>query len=368
MFHRAPRLIALFAFVALFTCQAVALAQEEDPALKPPLADDKAGWVERGVLKVIPPAPLEGETFTDAYELYEIRKGLTGIDYTPNFEAKAQTVFERAKEATLRRSIWALEFSFKPVRMVMVDVPQPEGRMKRKMIWYLLYRVRNLGGHLEPLPEPAQSEDVRTRLVANELDDEGKKQAEREIEQFKVFGAKPVDELPKDAFPQVLFFPTISLQAHDLKKEYLDRLVPAAMPVIAKRERVGKPIYDSVTISRQKIEVTTADKDNSVWGVAMWEGVDPRIDFFSVYVQGLTNAYQFADKADDFKPGDKPAKGRTFTRKTLVLHFWRPGDTVAEDENEIRYGMPIEKEEAAQKEINVQYGQDDRLDYRWIYR
>jgi hypothetical protein len=250
----------------------------------------------------------------------------------------------------------------------MVDVPQPEGKMKRKLIWYMVYRVRNLGKHLEPAPLPGQSDDVRSKLVANELDEEGKKQVEKEIDQTRVFDAKPVDELSKDAFPQIVFFPTISLVAHDVKKEYLDRVVPAAMPVIAKRERIGKPIYDSVTISRQKIDVTTADKDNSVWGVATWEGVDPRIDFFSVYVQGLTNAYQFADKPEDFKAGDKPGVGRSFTRKTLVLHFWRPGDTIEENESEVHYGMPIESEAASQKEINAQYGEDDRLDYRWIYR
>lgn len=367
MLRRAPGLTALVALSCGLLWQVAAVGQD-DPALKPPPADDHAAWVQRSVLKVIQPAPLDGETFTDPYELYEIRKGLTGIDYTPNFEAKTKTVYERAKDATLRRTIWALEFSFKPVRMIMVDVPQPQGRMKKKLVWYMLYRVRNLGGHLEPLPEPAQSEEVRTQTVANELDEKGKELAAKEVERFKVFATKPVDDLPKDAFPQIIFFPTISLQAHDLEKEYLDRVVPAAMPVIAKRERVGKPIYDAVTISRQKIEVTAPDKDNSVWGVAMWEGVDPRIDYFSVYVQGLTNAYRFADNPDEYKPGDKPGKGRKFTRKTLALHFWRPGDTIAENEGEVRYGMPTEQEPAAQKEINAKYGQEDRLDYRWIYQ
>lgn len=375
MLRRAPVLIALLVLSSLVLCQATLPAQD-DPALKPPPADDHAGWVQRRVLEVIQPAPLDGETFTDPLELHEIRKGLEGIDYEPNFEPKSQTVFERAKDVTLRRTIWALEFSFKPVRMIMVDVPQPEGRMKRKLVWYMLYRVRNLGGHLEPMPEPAQSEEIRTQLVANELDDAGKELAQKDVEKYKVFDTKPVDELSPSAFPQIIFFPTITLEAHDLKdgdgnpliKEYLDRVVPAALPVIARRERVGKPIHDAVTISRQKIEVTTPDKDNSVWGVAMWEGVDPRIDFFTVYVQGLTNAYRFADKPDDYQPGDKPGKGRTFTRKTLVLHFWRPGDTIAENEGEVEYGMPIEKEPAAQQEVNAMYGQKDRLDYRWIYR
>src|SRR6187431_3107978 len=129
----ACRALVISAFAGLAALAGLAsVSAQDDPGLKPALADDNAGWVERGVLKVIPPAALEGETFTDPIELHEIRKGLPGIDYTPNFEAKSKTVFERAKEATLRRTVWSLEFSFKPVRMVMVDVPQPEGKMKRK--------------------------------------------------------------------------------------------------------------------------------------------------------------------------------------------------------------------------------------------
>jgi len=361
MLCRALHLCALLA-----AWSAVVVAQE-DPTLKPPLADDHAGWVERGVLKIIPPEPLEGETFTETYELHEVRK-IAGIDYQPNFEAKSQTVFERAKEVTLRRPIWSLELSLKPVRMIEVDVPQPEGRMKRKLIWYMLYRVRNLGGHLDPLPQPAQSDAVREGLLAAELTDEGKAQAQKEIDQSKLFDTQPVDQLPREAFPQIVFFPMMVLKAHDYDKEYLDRVIPSALQAIAKRERVGKPIYDSVTISRQKIEVTTADKDNSVWGVATWENVDPRIDYFSVYVQGLTNAYKFTDKPEDFQAGDSPGKGRTFVRKNLMIHFWRPGDTIEEHEREVRFGMPIEEEPAAQQEVNAKYGEKDRLDYRWVYR
>ena len=353
---------------SLFVCAFAALAfGQDDPELKPGLADDHAAWVQRGVLKVIAPAVVDGETFTDSYELIDVRK-IPGIDYTPNFEPKSQTVFEKAKQVSLRRSVWALEFSFKPVRMLAVDVPQPEGKMKKRLVWYLVYRVRNLGGHLEPLAEPGQSATLRDRLAANELDDAGKALAAKEGEVFKVFKTKTVDSLPKDAFPQVVFFPTIVLQSHDYDKEYLDRVIPAALPEISKRERVGKPLHDAVTISRQKIEVSTADKDNSVWGVATWEGVDPRIDFFSVSVQGLTNAYVFQDKAIDFKLGDPPGKGRTYKQKTLVLHFWRPGDTIALDEKEVKYGMPVESDPNAQKAMNAKYGERDRLDYRWVYR
>jgi len=34
----------------------------------------------------------------------------------------------------------------------------------------------------------------------------------------------------------------------------------------------------------------------------------------------------------------------------------------------VHYGIPIEADEAAQKEILTKYGEDERLDYRWIYR
>jgi hypothetical protein len=363
---RAFRTAAHGALVLSLLASAAVVRAQDDAALKPSLADDHIGWVERGVLKTIPPQPLDGETFSGPLELHEVRKGLPGLDYAPNFEPKSQTVYERAKDVTLRRSIWALEFDFKPVRMIEVDVPQPEGRMRRKLIWYMLYRVRNLGGHLQPVAQPGQSDDVRNQLVQAELNDQGKELAQREIEQRKVYDTQPVDQLPKEVFPQVVFFPSFVLKAHDFDKEYLDRVIPAALPAIAQRERVGQPIYDSVTISRQKIEVTTADKDNSVWGVAMWEDVDPRIDYFSVFVQGLTNAYQFSEKAD--AADAKPRKGRTFTRKTLVIHFWRPGDTIEENEKEVRYGMPIESDSSRQAEINAKYGEKDRLDYRWTYR
>ena len=36
--------------------------------------------------------------------------------------------------------------------------------------------------------------------------------------------------------------------------------------------------------------------------------VDPRTDHFSVYIQGLTNAYKFLDPEGAFKSGDPPGK------------------------------------------------------------
>jgi hypothetical protein len=113
-------------------------------------------------------------------------------------------------------------------------------------------------------------------------------------------------------------------------------------------------------MAEQVIPVSGDRADRGVWGVATWTDVDPRIDFFSVYVGGLTNAYRWEDMAGAYKPGDPPGKGRRFARKTLQLNFWRPGDEVAQHEREIRYGVPL-----AQPQL---YDVADGVAYRWVYR
>jgi hypothetical protein len=349
---------------------------------KAKFADDQADLVARGVLKVVPPEPLEEELSSGPLELYEIRKGIAGLEYTPNFEAKSDTVFEKAREVVLRRPVWHLEFSFKTMRLIEVPTPVAGGKVEPKKVWYLLYRVRNLGGHWTPLDKSAEEKRSTLSLVPEEvregrstLDDVVKSSAnprERsELEKFATNDIATDDRLFNSDLPTgkgIHFYPHFVLEAHEFGKEYLDRIVPYALPAIEKRERLGKPIYDSVTIAKQTIEVTTPEKDNSVWGVATWEYIDPRIDFFSIYVQGLTNAFKIHDEPAKFNPGDPPAKARSFSRKTLQIHFWRPGDTINEDSKEFKFGMPKEQDPALQLEIRKKYGFQDPLDYRWLYR
>ena len=102
-------------------------------------------------------------------------------------------------------------------------------------------------------------------------------------------------------------------------------------------------LLNSVEMAEQPIPVSDGRIDRGVWGVATWADIDPRIDFFSVYVGGLTNAYRWEDPAGAYKPGDPPGKGRQFARKTLQLNFWRPGDEILQDEREIRFGVPLGK-------------------------
>src|SRR5262245_9625679 len=68
----------------------------------------------KGVITTIPPAPEDEEMFSGPRPLVEIPIAIDGLEYDPKLSPKTDTIFERAKVVTLRRTIWNLEFSFKP--------------------------------------------------------------------------------------------------------------------------------------------------------------------------------------------------------------------------------------------------------------
>ncbi len=290
-----------------------------------------------GVLTVIAPAREPAETFSGPRPIVEITAGIPGLDWDPNYEPKSETLLEQAKQVTFRRPIWNLEFAFKPLRMMEVDVPQTSGKMQRKVIWYMVYRVKNVGYDLSPAPVEEQ---------------QGK----------KVFNVERVN------FPTRRFFPHFVLESHEFNKQYLDRLVVSAKKPIQARENPGVELLNSIEISQVLVPLSDERFDRSVWGYVTWEDVDPRIDYFSISIRGLTNAFRFEDPPGAFKPGSPPGTGRQFIFKTLRLNFWRPGDPINEHEKEIRYGVPVESDPAKQQAVLDKYGLTQRLDYQWVYR
>ena len=115
------------------------------------------------------------------------------------------------------------------------------------------------------------------------------------------------------------------------------RVVPTATPLVNMASATG---ITPVAFEYNGIPVSTAASDKSVWGVATWTDIDQRNDFFSIYVQGLTNAHKWVDPAGAWKDGDPPGTGRRYAVKTLQLNFWRPGDEIDAHEDEIRFGIP----------------------------
>jgi hypothetical protein len=283
-----------------------------------------------GVLTTIPPSFTPEETVS-THELVEVRAN-RALEWKPEYLAASDTLYGKADAVKFRREIWCLEFAFKPLRMIEVDVPLPAGGSERKQVWYLVYRVRNTGQVLKPV--------------------EGE-------------GGVYTAELAKGG--PIRFIPQFVLASQDrlatgepVSKEYLDRVIPAAVAAISERETPGRKLLNSVEISKAPIPVSSDRIDKSVWGVATWTDIDPRIDFLSIFVGGLTNAYQWDDLPGEFKSGDPPGKGRHFARKTLQLNFWRPGDELQLSEREYRYGVPIGKADL--------YGVADGVAYQWVYR
>lgn len=288
-----------------------------------------------GVLTTIP-VDLHPEETVSAHEIIELRANKQ-LDWEPKLSSKTRTLFSRAEEARYRRDVWCLEFSFKPLRMIWVDLPKAGGGTEKTLVWYLVYQVRNTGQTLKPTDPSVLQENFDT-APAPVRSEQGRQ-----------------------------FIPHFVLEGHELNiggqrlyRAYLDRVIPAALEPIRRREVPGRDLHTSVSIVKQPIPAAGERDAEGVWGVAMWQGVDPDLDFFSVYVRGLSNAYQWADTPDAYQLGDAPGKGRNFVRKTLHLCFWRPGDRFLEHESEVHFGAPLGKESL--------YGVDEGVAHRWIYR
>jgi hypothetical protein len=312
-------------------------------AVAPARAQDAPGSGEQfapGVLTTIPPE-LDRADAMSVHDVVELRANQE-LDWQPSEwltwdSATAaptnRTLFEMAQNAAFPHNVWCLEIAFKPLRMIEVDVPQNSGRIQRKQIWYLVYRVRNTGaGIVGEVRDDASFETV-----------DAPSGPVRFIPQFVLASQERQGEAPA------------------VRKAYLDRVVPAAMAAIRRREmRGGTELLNSVEIAQQDLPVEDGRTVRGAWGVAMWEDVDPELDFFSVYVGGLTNAYKWSDAPGAFATGDAIGKGRSWARKKLQLNFWRPGDAIDPNEREILFG--VAPGEAAL------YGAGEGVAYQWVYR
>ncbi|MBN1394728.1 MAG: hypothetical protein JW959_06865 [Pirellulales bacterium] len=302
-------LAALLLAFACLTAAVEGVFAEDDPAA-PPTTDSPYRKLAPGVMKSVDPRQDLGET-TSRHDVIE----LLAVDANLDF----------AKDVPFRHDVWTLEFKFKPVRMIWIDIPQPSGYMQRKLLWYMVYSVTNTGKTLHPVKELELPYDTNKEELLYEVQS---------------------TEQP------IRFIPEFVLEGHQYMKDdtgftkaYPDRVIPVAIGPISRREDPERKFYNAVDISAREIDV-----GETLWGIATWEDVDPRIVRFSVFVYGLTNAYKWKDPKGEYKAGDEVGAGRKLYRKVLKLNFWRPSDQYFEHEEEIRYGVP------------------GGVDYRWVYR
>lgn len=260
-----------------------------------------------GALTVIP-ADRSGDDALLRADIPEITEGLVDLAWEPKQAPVGATLVEQGRNRDFPRDIWCLEFAFKPPRQIDVDVPARDFRMQRKRLWYLLYRVKNTGAR---------------RIVM----------ADGDATQLRSESVKtPVRFLPHMLLESV---EGLSTQEGALSyRAYLDRVVPGAVAAIREREDARIDLHDSARMTERDLA-----PGEERWGVAVWEDVDPRIDYFSIYVRGLTNAMRWRTRADATFDGDSvPVAGEEHVLESLRLDFWRPGDDATSLTEEMSVG------------------------------
>jgi hypothetical protein len=217
--------------------------------------------------------------------------------------------FDFAKDVPFRHEVWMLDFKYKPIRMIWADIPGPDGRMRRKQIWYLVYEVTNSG------------------------------QTYRSVEDDKLYKLVTEDK-------PVRFSPVFTLEVHNLlrkevegsAKAHVEQLIPIVIPNIRAREDKNREFLTSEQMPLKELKV-----GETAWGIATWQDIDPNNVWFSVYVEGLTNAYTFSDDPAKYAAFKKKAGNEPFREirsKVLKLNFWRPGDEFTVKETQVRSGVP----------------------------
>lgn len=279
----------------------------------------------KGVITVIRDANIDDATLDEPREFTELLSLVKPREWTPNFDPTTQTLAEKAKKVSFQREVWSLEFGCKPLRVI---------NYGGQNIWYLVYFVRN-------------NSEARTATSDGQSS-------------IQVQGAsKPIR-----------FIPTLVLQSHDVKTAYRDSVRSDVVNAIAKKERVTRGLlHDASSVSRLEIPVSTETADRRVWCVATWENVDPRADFLSVYVAGLTNAYRWEPPQAGYKPGEEWREQDVVQSKVLQLNFWRAGDELDLNDLEFRFGIPLYPKDAGrQQRVLDAYKLEKPVQYRWIYR
>jgi hypothetical protein len=202
--------------------------------------------------------------------------------------------------------------------------------MERKLIWYMVYSVTNKKLDPPPAGEDAKPPQYGWMVPVKQPDGN-----------YNVrYADKPIRFRPEFR----LYAPEFEKATGSLKQYQADSVIPVALGPITLREDPARRFLTTVEMCR---EIAVGE---TVWGVATWQDVNPKVDRFSILVRGLTSAYVWDDVPGVYKPGGRIGDGRRLMQKTLKINFWRPGDEYFEHEREIRYGIPGE------------------VDYEWEYR
>lgn len=196
------------------------------------------------------------------------------------------------EERTSQNNLWVLDVYFKPMRLIKVELTDPKtGEKKLEYVWYIAYRAVH------------RQSDARVDEKAPE---------------------NPLD--PPVSPP--LFIPEFTLVVTDNDRQdvFPDQVIPEALAAINKREKANYKTAVSVVGPLPEAVEPGGAADSALSGVAMWRGIDPEADKYTVYMTGFSNGIRLVNG-----PDDKPI----VQTKTIMQKYWRRGDRFEQREPEI---------------------------------
>ncbi len=279
------------------------------------------------VLNVIPPVI----DVRDAHSLPMPLPGFQTEPFVPQVFPESETLYSQTRQVIFYRDLWQLEFTFLGLRQFKVNAVNPDGETRQKNIWYIVYRIRDVGSAVSH----RQVQDPKFGHVDTEIVLEPDAVNPETLPQ-RFFGNFILNGWVQD--PRTGMYSLI---------EYKDQVVPGAFKLIAREEDPGQEYLDTVQMAQQVLQQYPADSDQGgKWGIALWYNVDPRIDYVTVRVRGLTNAFRLERNPDDTI---------AVRNKTLQLNFWRPGDGIEQDRDKVEFGIPLLDNPLQQTEIATRY-------------
>ena len=195
-------------------------------------------------------------------------------------------------EMTSQSDLWVMDVYFKPMRLIPVELTDPKtGQKKLEYVWYIVYRGFN-----------------------HKLDQKGDANA-------------PVNDLDPPVAPQQ-FIPEFRLVATDNGRNeiFSDQVIPEALAAINKREKGNYKSAVSVVGPIPEATVPGSPDEVAIEGVAMWRGIDPEADRYTVFMTGFSNSIRKVEGPDG---------SPIIQTKTIMQKYLRRGDRFDQREREI---------------------------------
>jgi hypothetical protein len=196
------------------------------------------------------------------------------------------------EERAAQHDLWVLEVYTKPMRLIPIELTDSKtGEKKLQYVWYITYRAvpRKTNETVEP--------------------------------------NKPDNQFDQPVSPP-LFIPefTLVVTDNDRNEIYPDQVIPEALVAINKREKANYKSSVSIVGPLPAANDPGAGFDHALQGVAMWTGINPEADRYTVYMTGFSNGIRSINGPD----GEPVVQ-----TKTIMQKYIRRGDQFDQMELEI---------------------------------